>query len=160
MLFDGNLLFDAASYNPANGLQGVNQFASGATTTSTNVLDMTNARDMGQAPQGKATLQVFVLVTTSYAGGTSVNIQLQGSTDNSTYVVYAESGAIPIASLTAGKNVFNVVIPGVQPDSGPAPRYYRLQYVNVGANSAGAVIAGLCQTDDNRYYAPGIVVAN
>jgi len=160
MIFDGNLLFDAASYNPANGLQGVNQFASGATTTSTNVLDMLNARDMGQAKSGKAPLEIFVLITTAYTGGTSVNFQLQGSTDNVTYTVYAESGAIPVASLTVGAQVFNVMLPGVQPEAGVLPRYYRMAYVNVGANTTGAVISGLLSTDDNRYYRPGIVVSN
>lgn len=162
MMFDGTLLFDAATpYVPANGLQGINQFASGATTLSTNVLDMLNPRDMGQGPQGKATVQVGVLITSSYLGGTSVNFQLQGSTDNVTYNVYAESGPIPIAQLVAGNNVFNVVIPGVQPDQSQlVPRYYRMAYVNAGVMTAGQVISGLLQTDDNHYYPPGIRVVN
>jgi len=160
MLLDGQLLFDA-TYTAAGGLLGVNQFSAGITTFSTNVLDMGTGRDMGQAPQGNATLQIGILITTTYLGGTSLNVALQGSTDNVTYNTYAESGAVPIASLVAGNNIFNVVIPGAQPDNtGLIPRYYRLSYTCVGAFTAGAVIAWLGQTDDFRYYKPGVVIAN
>lgn len=159
MIFDANLMFDM-TYSAANGMGGVNVFTSGSSQVSTNVIDQLYARDLGQAKSGVAPVEIFVVVTTAFAGGTSLNIQLQGSTDNITYTTYAESGAIPLAALTLGANLFNVMIPGVQPESGPPPRYYRLNYVCVGAMTAGAVIAGLGATDDNRYYTPGTVVNN
>lgn len=158
MIFDGNLMFDASITTA--GMTGVNQFSSGATTFSTNVLDLINARDMGQGKSGKAPIEVFVLVTTAFTGGTSLNVAFQGSTDNVTYVTYAETSQIVAASLVAGANLFNILIPGVQPESGPPPRYYRLAYTTVGAFTTGAVIAGLGGTDDNRYYRPGVVVVN
>lgn len=160
MIFDGNLLFDAAAYNPAVGLTGVSQFSSGSTTFSTNVLDLLNARDMGQGKSGKSPIEIFCLVTIAFTGGTSLNVALQGSTDNVTYVTYGETGAIPVASLVVGAQIFNSMIPGVQPETGAPPRYYRLAYTCVGAMTTGAVIAGLCGTDDNRYYKPGITVTN
>lgn len=159
MIFDANLMFDM-TYSAAAGMGGVNVFTSGSSQVSTNVIDQLYARDLGQSKSGPGPVEIFVVVTTAFAGGTSLNVQLQGSTDNVTYTVYAESGAIPTASLVAGANIFNSAIPGVQPESGPAPRYYRLNYVCVGAMTAGAVIAGLGVTDDNRYYRPGIVVSN
>lgn len=159
MMIDSSLVFDMGTYAAATGMIGVNQFASGATTTSTNVLDMTNNRDVGAARSGVAPLTVCVLVTTAFSGGTSVNVQLQGSTDNVTYTVYSETGAVPIASMTAGA-LLTLPLPSVNPDSGAAPRYYRLQYVNVGANTAGAVISWLGTVDNMRYYKPGITVSN
>jgi hypothetical protein len=161
MIIDGSLLFDAGSYSPASGLTGVNQFAGGV---STNVLDMGVGRDVGQVPDPK--LRVFVLCTTAYLGGTSLNIQLQGSTDNVTYVTYAESGAIPLASLLINTCLWNWALGPQTPlvlQGGTAkapPRYYRLNYVVAGSFTAGAVIAGIIDAEDPRYYVPGVVVAN
>lgn len=159
MIIDGLLMFDGAI--STNGIAGVNQFANGATVTSTNVIDLINQRDIGDGGDSFGTnLTVIVQVTTAFTGGTSVNIQVQGSTDNVTYVVYSETGAIPVASLTVNSK-WAVRMPPVNPDLvGPAPRYLRVGYVNVGANTTGAVVTWLGTPDDNRYYKPGIVVAN
>lgn len=159
MIIDGLLLFDAASYSAGSGLQGVNQFASGATTTSTNTLDLINFRDIGDAGDGQNPLVVEFLITTAYAGGTSVNFQVQGSTDNVTWTTYSESGAIPIASLTANNRI-KLRMPMVNPDNGPNPRYLRTAYVNAGVNTAGAVIAWLGTIDQASYYPAGVVVSN
>ncbi|CAJ0778795.1 MULTISPECIES: Bbp16 family capsid cement protein [Ralstonia] len=158
MILDGNLVFDGTI--ATTGLTGVNQFASGATTTSTNTIDLLNARDLGDGGDSMSgNLTVSFLITTAYSGGTSVNFQLQGSTDNTTWTVYSETGAIAIASLTAGTRLA-LKMPSVNPDAGPPPRYLRTAYVNVGANTAGAVMAYLNTPDDNRYYKPGIVISN
>lgn len=159
MLIDNLLVLDQGTYSYTTGMTGANQFASGATTTSTNTIDLTNARDIGVDGSGLTPLVIEFLITTAYAGGTSVNFQVQGSTDNTTWTTYAESGAIPIASLTAGARV-KLFMPTVNPDGGPAPRYIRTAYVNAGANTAGAVIAWLGTVDNNRYYPPGVTVSN
>lgn len=159
MFIDALLVFDQGTYNANTGMIGVNQFASGATTTSTNTLDLGNARDLGDSSTGPGNLTVIMMVTTAFAGGTSVNMQLQGSTDNVTWTTYSETGAVPIAGLGVGQRL-SLPLPSVNPDLGAAPRYYRVQYVNVGANTAGAVITWLGAPDDNRYYKPGIVVSN
>ncbi len=119
MILDGNLLFDGTV--STSGIAGVNQFASGATTTSTNTIDLLNARDLGDGGDSlSGNLTVSFLVTTAYAGGTSVNFQLQGSTDNVPWTTYSETGAIAIASLTAGTRLA-LKLPSVNPDAGTAP---------------------------------------
>lgn len=160
MIIDVLLVFDQGTYSASTGMTGANQFANGATTTSTNILDLLNARDIGAGTiNDHADLTVEFMITTAYAGGTSVNFQIQGSTDSVTWTTYSETGAVPIASLTAGARL-KLKMPIVNPDGGPAPRYLRTAYVNVGNNTAGAVIAWLGSVDTNRYYAPGVVVSN
>lgn len=159
MFIDALLVFDMGTYVSTTGMIGVNQFASGATTTSTNTIDLGTGRDLGDAGTGQTNLTAVVMITTAYVGGTSLNVQFQGSSDNVTWTTYSETGAVPVASLGVGQRL-SLPLPSVNPDQGVAPRYYRLQYVNVGANTAGAVIAWLGDPDDNRYYKPGIVVSN
>lgn len=161
MIIDGLLVFDGTIGTGANGtLVGVNQFASGATTTSTNVIDLLNARDIGDGGDSMSSnLTVVFQITTAYTGGTSVNFQVQGSTDNVTYTVYSETSPILVAALTVNAK-FALRMPPVNPDGGPPPRYLRTQYVNLGANTTGAVLAWLGTPDDNRYYKAGIVVSN
>lgn len=160
MIIDQSLVFDQGTYSTSTGMSGINQFASGATTTSTNTIDLLNARDIGTGTANDgADLTVEWVITTAYTGGTSVNFQILGSTNNSAYTVYSETGPIPIASLTVGQRI-KLKMPMVNPDSGPAPRYLQLAYVNAGVNTAGAVIAWLGSVDNNRYYAPGVVVNN
>jgi hypothetical protein len=160
MIIDQFLVFDQGTYSTVTGMSGIAQFASGATTTSTNTIDLLNARDIGDGSvNDQADLTVEWLITTAYTGGTSVNFQIQGSTDNTTYVTYSETGAIAIASLAVGA-VVKLKMPMVNPDSGPFPRYLRLAYVNAGANTAGSVIAWLGSVDGKGYYPPGVVVNN
>ena len=158
MIIDGFLVFDGTI--STSGLAGVNQFGSSTTNPSTNVIDLLNARDIGAGSvQDQADLTVEFLIKTAFAGGTSVNFQVQGSTDNTTFTTYAETGAIANASLTAG-TVLKLKMPIVNPDGGPAPRCLRTAYVNAGANTAGAVVAWLGTVESQRYYPPGITVAN
>lgn len=157
MIFDGNLLFDG-TYSTTSGLTGVNVFTSSSSQVSTNTIDLLNARDMGDAPKGN--LRLLVLVTTAFAGGTSLNVQFQGSTDNATWTTYAETGTVATASLTKGVAIFDQPIPAVQPNNGAFPRYYRLNYICAGAMTAGAVISGILTTDMQAYYPPGVVVSN
>lgn len=160
MIIDQFLVFDQGTYSTTTGMSGIAQFASGATTTSTNTIDLLNARDIGAGGVNDgADLTVEWLITTAYTGGTSVNFQILGSTNNSAYTVYSETGPVPIASLTVGARL-KLRMPIVNPDGGPAPRYLQLAYVNAGANTAGSVIAWLGSVDNNRYYAPGVVVSN
>ncbi len=159
MFIDQTLVFDMGSYTATTGLVGANQYASSATNTSTNILDMQQRRDLGGGLDGGFEVTANFLITTAFSGGTSVNFQLQGSTDNTTWTTYSETGAIAVASLGANVSL-NLPVPAVNPDGGLIPRYYRTAYVNAGANTAGAVIAWLGPRSTLRFYPPGVVVNN
>lgn len=101
---------------------------------------MLGQRDLGQGPSGRATLDLVIL--------------------DVTFTTYSQSGAIPVAALGAGAKIFRSMLAAAQSEAGPPPRYYRLNYLCVGAMTAGAVIAAIASGDDAHYYAPGIAVAN
>lgn len=148
MILDGTLLFDSAA-------------AVTATAASTNVIDLVASRDLGAA---RPRMEVEVVVTTAMlsAGATTLQIQFQGSTDNSSWSTYVEGPAIAKASLTAGaRHLLPVALP--QPATGLAiPRYLRLNYVvATGPFTAGALTAALVLDKQNNIaYPPGIAIAN
>lgn len=147
MIIDGANLFDTAA-------------ALTATRVSTNVIDLGIARDLGI---GDNRLKLLALVTTTLlsAGATTLNLQIRGSTDNSSYTTMAETGAIAKAQLIAGTRLFDVGIP--RPVPGQArPRYLQLRYeVAVSDFTAGAVTAALVfDRDDTVYYPSGIAISN
>ncbi len=90
-----------------------------------------------------------VAINTTFLTLTSLNIQFQGAPDNGsgspgTYVTYAESGVILAATLVAGAVVFKIDVPEVQPETGPLPRFLRLNYVVAGSNATqGAITANI-----------------
>jgi hypothetical protein len=67
------------------------------TQVSTNVIDLLNARDIGVGDD----VEIPVTVNTAFTGGTSLQVQLQESVDNSTYITILETAAIPLANLGA-----------------------------------------------------------
>lgn len=145
MILDKNLLFSSAQ-------------ALTATAASTDVIDLANARDISPGEK----ISGFVLVTTvlESAGASTLQVMVQGSTDNSTYNTYWESEAIAKASLTAGTRI-DFEVPRPTPGRS-LPRYMRLTYTVAVANfTGGAVTAGLVLgRDDQRAYPPGIAVSN
>lgn len=94
------------------------------------VLDLGAAGDaVGQE------LTIHGIVTTAFAGATSLTIAVQTSEDKSTYTTLVQSGAIPVADLTRGAEVFCVRCPkGFK-------RYIRLAYTIAGTGTAGKVTA-------------------
>lgn len=90
-------------------------------------------------------LQVYVAVTTAFAGGTSLNVNLiQSAASNmSSPDVLASSGVIAEANLTRGAVLLRLAVPRT------SKRYLALQFVNVGTHSAGTVWGGIVlDTDD------------
>jgi hypothetical protein len=77
MYMDGLLLFDT-------------NVAITSTAVSTNVIDLLNARDMGVGDD--PALDVVIQVTSALlsAGASTLTVQFQGSTDNTTYTVYGQ----------------------------------------------------------------------
>jgi hypothetical protein len=152
MIIDGYLQFDPTG--------------SAITTTraSTNVIDLLNARDLGTTED----LIVSVYGQAAFTGGTSLNIQFQGAPDSGsgtpgTYVTYAETGAIPLANLTANVKLWQIDWPHrLVPVTGNAfPRYVRLNYVVVGTMTAGTVSAQVTiDVQSNPPYPAGITITN
>lgn len=142
-------------------LQFDSNLALTATATSTDVVDLLNARDLGIGDDPAMRLAVIVTETFLSAGATTLQVQIQGSTDNSSYTVMAESAAIGKASLTLGAQVLPIMLPSVAPGQA-LPRYLRLNYVvATGPFTDGQLSAYLVlDNQQNRAYPPGIVIAN
>lgn len=147
MILDGLLLFDTAS-------------AKIATTDSDNVIDLQNFRDMGVGDN--PAMKVMVTVTTAYAttdAGT-LTITVQGSTDNSTYSIYASSRALTASEMTAGRQLFPIDLPARGPGDAP-PRYLKLIYTVENHFTAGSVTSALVlDNQQNHAYPAGINVLN
>jgi len=129
-----------------------------ATAVSTNVIDLTVARDLGV---GSPSLRVWVQVTTAFvsAGGATLAVAFQGSVDNSTYTDMASSRTYAVVDLGAGKLLLPIMLPRVG-GAQAYPLYYRLNYtVATSTFSAGALTAGLVLdvgTEMAKGYAAGI----
>ena len=164
MILDYNYLFDGSA-SAAGGVVGVALTSAGLFTglASTNVIDLVNARDMDV---GEPKIRIMCLVTASFTstGAATLQVQAQGSTDNTTFTTYSETPAMIATACTAGKMIANFDFPGVLPNDGSLPRYLRLRYVNgVSAISAGSVISALVLGRDmspNRNYPSGITITN
>lgn len=147
MIIDGLLLFSSA------------QDLTTGTQASTNVIDLANARDIGP---GELPLRVAAYVITAFAttDSATLTVQLQGSTDNSTFSVYAQSRAYTAGELTAGAKLAPLDWPNVA--VGSLPRYIRLAYVQGALHfTPGSVTAMLViDRQDDRTYPAGINVAN
>lgn len=90
-------------------------------------------------------LQVYVAVTTAFAGGTNLTVNLiQSATSNmASPDVLASSGVVVTANLTRGAALLRLAVPRT------SKRYLALQYVSTGTHSAGTVWGGIVlDTDD------------
>ena len=107
-----------------------------ATGVSTNTIDLGVAKNISKGKQ----MYVVIIVDTVFATSTSVNFQVV--TDNDAALgsptVQIETGAIAIASLTAGRAP--IVIP-VGSALGTEERYLGMQYTVAGSSGTGAVTA-------------------
>lgn len=123
---------------------------------STNTIDATQVRDLGQGQQ----IYLRSTATVAQAGATSVEIQAVGADDaglTTNVVVLASSGAIPIASLTAGKRF---ALPLATQIGSLGKRYYGARYVIVGTSTAGAFLTdyGIEVQEVNANYPSGFAV--
>lgn len=148
MIIDGLLLFDS-------------NLALTSTQTSTNVIDLVNARDVGvgDAPAMKLTVMSTVLFQS--AGSSTLTITLQDSTDNSTYTTLAVSPAVAKAVMVAGARLWGVDIPAL-PAGRSLGRYLRLNYTVATADFTAGNLSAMVVLDDqlNRAYPPGIAISN
>jgi hypothetical protein len=173
MILDGNLQFTGVAGIVTVG-SGTGQGTAGmgddpmltAITNSNNTIDLLNARDMGVGDD--PALKLVCPVSVAGAGGTSMQISVQGSVDNSTWVTLATGPAIVTANLLVGTYLFAIDMPriaGPLPDRPGAtmglPRYLRLGYTAAGVFTAGRFFGYLAlDREDQISYPPGIVIAN
>lgn len=152
MILDGLLSFNTV---------GTPQALTSTTAPSTNVIDLLNARDMGVGDDPALKLAIFVGTAGVSAGGATLTIQAQGSTDNSTYTTYAESRAYSAADLAAGNKLFPIDWPHRGPGDA-LPRYLRLNYsIATSTFSALAIDAKLVlDRQDSTTYPPGLGISN
>ena len=134
------------------------------TAASTNVIDQGVAQDLGIGDENGAVPKLLILVGQAFTSTNSATVQvaIQGSTDNSNWTVYAESAAIATGSLTANAKLFPISVPH-RPAGISLPRYYRLNYtVATGAITTGSIsYAGIVLgRDDTPSYPAGITVSN
>lgn len=156
MLIDNNLVFDTAN-------------AITTTRDSTNIVDFSVARDMGDGELLEIIIQPKSL--TSTATTTTIQAQVMVSTDNSTYTTAALSTTVTLGQLTTGSNILNIHVPMRRIENASQasvgndayPRYMKLNYIVSATLSAGTItawIGGARQTNPGAGYPSGFTVAN
>ncbi len=174
MILDAYLMFDNNSLVNPNG----------ATQDSANIIDLGilsgipssanggGARDIGIGDD--PAMKLMVQVMTTYAGGTSLSVTLEGAVDDTTgnpaaFSVWWASPAYAVATLVAGARLMDMDFP--RPPAGIAvPRFVKLVYTSVGAVSGNLSSFIVLDRDDQMYqstnnailggYPAGINVAN
>lgn len=112
------------------------------------------ARDMGIGDD--PALKLLVQVGTTFTGGTSLQVAIQGAPDNGsgapgTFVTWYSSYAVLLASLNAGSRLLEMDFPR-PPDGVVVPRFVRLLYTVVGTMTAGTVSAFVVLDRDDQMY--------
>ncbi len=157
MIMDSQLMFDGGLN--AQGVFSGTSVVSGTTFTTTAGTDSANIIDVSQiaaSAQGRGRdigigddpqLQIAIETLQSFAGtGASMQVELQTAPDNGsgapgTWSVLAAGPVLPVATLVAGYQHNNFVIPpGVQ-------KFLKLTYVVTGANMTAGQIAAAIVVD-------------
>jgi hypothetical protein len=126
------------------------------TAVSTDTIDLSVARDMGEGGD----LYMNFAMTEAFAGGTSTNFEIiiaDNAALSSNVVVIGASGAIVTASLTLGTNVAVRLNPQI---ASLGKRYLGARYTVSGTNTAGKVVADIVADvqDGKKFYASGFSV--
>ena len=102
------------------------------TTVSASTLDW-----VYQEPVYDGTLHFIAVLTNTTAGGTSLQVKLQTSANNSDWTDVYDTGAIAVASFPAD----GVLLDKVVTDDLKGKRYWRFSYITVGADAAAFTVA-------------------
>ena len=126
----------------------------GTDLAATDVIDLSVARDIGEGTD----LYMVVTVITAFAGGTSIDFIVKGSTDATIVTgdtTLGSTGAIALASLTAGAQFVVRINPSI---GSLGLRYIGAFYDVTGTMSAGTVTTDIVTDiqDGKKYYASGI----
>ena len=127
-----------------------------STAVSTNTVDLSVARDMGEG----TTLYMNFALTEAFANGTSITFEVitSASANLGTPTVIGSSAAIVTSALTLGKNIVVTLNPEI---AGKGQRYLGARYTVAGTYNAGKVTADIVETigDGQKFYASGFTVA-
>lgn len=155
MYLDNNLLV-SGSVSATGVVSGQNVFSAGTSVLSTNTIDLLQPRDLGEGEDLYGRFEV----TTAAAGGTSIEMQIIVADDaalTTNVIVIGTTGAIPVASMTAGARFACAINPRL---ANKGQRYVGARYVSVGTTTAGAVVGdiGLEVQDGQKFYPSGYAV--
>jgi hypothetical protein len=177
---------------PASGIGNIDGTDSPTTgtQTSSNIIDLhmagipvlanlQGARDMGIGDQ--PALKFLAVCVLGFTGGTSMQVNLQGATDNGSgapaaFNTWWSSPVYALATLVLGARLFDMDMPR-PPDGIAVPRFLQFQYISVGTFTGGAAgtasrlrIDMVLDRHDQMYqgtqnavlggYPPGIAIAN
>lgn len=187
MIIDNFLLFSGTSNGTTGGITSgaYTDAPTTGTQTSTNVVDLGvngipslanggGARDIGIGDT--PSLKLLVVVTSVMAGGSSLQVVLQGAPEAGTttptpgsYTTLWTGPSVALANLTVGAYLANVDVPRVIAPN-PLPRYLRMQYVSGGTFTGGGSVEAAIVIDRfdqvtgitglNSGYPAGITIAN
>lgn len=144
MILDGLLQFTAGTTGdlPTTGTQSsTNTIDLGITSGIPSSASGGGARDIGIGDD--PAMKLLVQVLTTFTGGTSLQLALQGAVDNGSgapaaFSTWWTSPAVAEAALLAGARLYDMDMP--RPPAGIAvPRFLRLSYISVGTHGAGAL---------------------
>jgi hypothetical protein len=186
MIIDNLLLFTGRSNGATAGITAgpYTDLPTTGSQTSSNIIDLhmagipvlasgQGARDMGIGDD--PALKLLILVVTAITGGTSLQISLQGATDNGSgapgsFTAWWLSPVYAEASLVTGARLYDMDMP--RPPAGVAvPRFLQIGYTSAGTHTAGALEAAIVlDRHDQMYqgtsnavlggYPPGVIVTN
>lgn len=186
MILDGLLTFTGTSNGATGGITSGAQTDAPTTGTqvASNIIDLGvssgvpssanggGARDIGAGDD--PSLKLSAIVTTVFAGGTSIALELSGAPDNGSgvpgayTVMWQSPAAVVLASLVAGLQLANIDVPRPAPGQ-VLPRFLRLRFINVGTFTGGAIEAQIVIDRDDQITGPtglysgypaGLTVAN
>lgn len=155
MILDNFLMFTGTSNGASSGITSGSNTDSPTTGTqaASNVIDLGvtsgipssanggGARDIGIGDDPM--LKLLAIVTTTFTGGASLQLQLQGCIDNGSGGVGSATTmwtgpAVLEASLLQGAQLANVDVPRTVPGQ-PLPRFLKLNFISSGTHGAGAI---------------------
>jgi hypothetical protein len=140
MFADLNLVFWGTSPYSTSSFYSIGLTNSTASPS----INLTTPEDMGIG-DGEAVPKLAMYIGTGFTAACTsmgVNFQFQGSTNNTAWTTYVETGPLVTSSLTAGQKVFPIDVPH-RPPGAALPQYYRLNIgVSAGAQANGDLISG------------------